>query len=316
MDTPQSTGELVRARCWDDYIGQTHLKERLRIHIQAAIADSRELEHILLVAPPGSGKTTLAQLIAAELRDPFHSMMMPVNAKDFINFCIEWAGGVLLLDEIHAAPKAFQEMLQTAIEDGYLQTASGRRVTVRHITFIAATTESEKVIAPLWDRFLIKPEWEPYSDAEMGEILTGMAARAGVDMPATVARGLARAAGGTPRVAGSLIVACRSLIAIGREPSVAAILDLAEMDKDGLTSRHMSYLRALAELGGSAGLSSLCSLLQLSQTVVEDLERLLIKRSFMRKDGSGRHLTEQGWAKVPEVSRKRTFAERRAKMGA
>lgn len=309
--TGTSTGERVRAHSWDDYVGQPALKRRMRVHIEAAVKEDRELDHVLLVAPPGAGKTTLAALIASELGDRFHSFKMPIKEKDFVRFCQQWKGGVLLLDEIHAAPKAFQELLLTAVEDGYLQMSTGRQVSVRHITFIAATTEPEKVIAPLWDRFLIKPQWAPYSDDEMGQIVCGMAERAGVDMPIEVAHGLARATGGTPRVAESLIVACRSLRAIGAEPTVSAILELAEMDEDGLSSRHVAYLRSLAELGGTAGLSSIGSMLQLPQTVIEDLERLLIRRSFLRKDGNGRHLCEGGWAKVPDLYLKQSSSERR-----
>jgi holliday junction DNA helicase RuvB len=311
MSVPTSTSEKVRARRWNEYIGQARLKSRLMIHIRAAIAENRELDHMLLVAPPGAGKSTLAELIAQELRDPFHSIQMPVKERDFLYFVMDWPGGVLLLDEIHSAPKGFQELLLGGVQDGMIQAASGRKVDVRHITFIAATTEPEAIIKPLWDRFLIKPQWEPYSDDEMGEIVAGMASRAGVAMPPDVARGLARAAGGTPRIAGSLVVACRSLIAVGETPTVSSILDLAEMDIDGLTSRHMAYLRSLAELGGVAGLSSLCSMMQLSQSVVEDLERLLIQRNFIRKDTSGRNLTEQGRQKVPSYSNKPSFERRR-----
>jgi holliday junction DNA helicase RuvB len=311
MANATHTGQLVRAQSLDDYIGQGNLKRRLRVHIEAAIAEERELDHMLFVAPPGSGKTTLAGLIARELKDPFHTIRMPVKEKDFLYFCMEWQGGILLLDEIHMAPKAFQLLLYNAIEDGFIQAQSGRQIDVRHITFIAATTEPQGVERPLWDRFLVKPEWEEYTDQEMGQIVAGMARRAGVSMPAAVAEGLSRAAGGTPRIAGQLVVACRALMATGVTPTVAAILDLAELDIDGLSSRHLSYLRCLDELGGVAGLSTLCSMLQLSQPVIEGIERLLIARGFLRKDPSGRMITQQGRAKVPDRSSKRSAQGRR-----
>lgn len=312
MAIPQaSTSEQIRAQSWDDYIGQERLKARLRIHIKAAIAENRELDHMLLVAPPGSGKTTLARLIAEEVGDPFHVKMMPTKEKEFLYFCMD-NGGVVLLDEIHAAKTAFQEMLQ-GIQDKVLFKPDGKTVDVSHITFIAATTRPEKVIKPLWDRFLIKPEWDEYTDEDMGRIVAGMARRANVELPTDVADGLARAAGGTPRVAGSLITAARSLAAIGEALTVEAILDLSEMDVDGLSSRHVNYLRALSELGGVAGLSGLCSMLQLSSSVVEDLERLLIKRGFIRKDGtSGRTLTDVGWAKAPQRKPQRLATRQRA----
>jgi Holliday junction DNA helicase RuvB len=297
MATPNgSTGEQVQAQTWDDYVGQKRLKARLMIHVKAAIIENRELDHMLLCGPPGVGKSALARLIAEQVGDPFHVKMMPMKEKAFLNFCRDNTG-VVLIDEIHAASTKFQEMLQ-GIQEGVLH-FDGKTVDVHHLTFIAATTQPENVIAPLWDRFLIKPEWEDYADDEMAEIVAGMARRANVALPDEVALGLARAAGGTPRIAGSLIAAGRSLAAIGETLTVESILDLAEIDVDGLSSRHMNYLRSLSELGETAGLSSLCSMLQLSQTVVEGLERLLIKRNFIRKDATGRNLTDHGRVKVP-----------------
>lgn len=312
----QSTGELVRAKTWDSYEGQPRLKSRLLTHIRAALAADRLLDHMLLVGPPGAGKTTLAYLISEEVRDPFHAMMMPVDLKEFVYFCADWGGGVLFLDEIHRASKAFQEALLPALEDGELALTSGSRVSVRHITFIGATTEPQGIIKPLWDRFLVKPKWDDYADDEMAAIIAGMARRAGVLMPHDVTLGLARATGGTPRVAGSLVVACRDLLDSGQEATVDSILDLAGIDCDGLSERHIDYLRALLELGRVSGLRNLCSLMQLSQSVLEELERLLIRRGFVRLESRGRTLTRAGELKVPnervevELSTRRATYER------
>lgn len=308
-DFPASTGEQVRAQTWDDYVGQKRLKARLMIHIKAALVENRELDHILLVAAPGEGKTTLARLIADQLGDPFHVKQMPMKEKDFIWFCMD-NRGVVLLDEIHAASPAFQLML-LGIQEGVLQTSDGKEVDVRHLTFIGATTNPEKLSKPLWDRFLIKPEWDPYTDEDMHEIVAGMATRAGVDLSDEIARGLCRAAGGTPRIAGALVAAARSLQAIGEPVTVESILDLAEMDADGLSSRHLKYLQALSALGDTAGLSPICSLLQLPQSIVEDLERLLILRGMIRKDLSGRHMTDAARAKVPRQSQTDRLSHRK-----
>lgn len=310
-----STGELVRAQAWDDYVGQATLKGRLLTHIRAAVETERMLDHMLLVAPPGSGKTTLAKLIADEIRDPFYAMMMPMDLREFVYFCGDWKGGIILLDEIHRASKAFQEALLPALEDGELALSSGSRVSVRHITFIGATTEPQGIIKPLWDRFLVKPRWNDYSDSDMAQIVAGMAARAGVAMPPEVAQGLARATGGTPRVAGSLVVACRDLLDTGQDVSVGSVLELAGIDCDGLSERHIDYLKALTELGGISGLRNLCSLMQLSQSVLEELERLLIRRGFVRLEAKGRSLSAAGRAKIPEISVKPSFGDRRAAVG-
>jgi len=293
-----STGERVRAQTWEDYVGQERLKQRLVTHIGAARAEDRAMDHMLIVAPTGSGKTTLAGLIAMSLGDKFAEFMMPMDLKKLVYFIGDWEGGVILLDEIHRAPTKFQESL-LSIEQGYISVSPESRVSTRHITFIAATTEPHKVIAPLWDRFLIQPQWEDYTDEEMAQIVSGMAHRAGVPMPDDIAHGLARATGGTPRVAGTLVVAYRDLLVTNQPATVDAVLYQTGRDHDGLSDQHLVYLRTLRDLGGSAGLKNLCSMTQLPPQQLEVLERLLQKRGFIRLESTGRELTHRGWTKLP-----------------
>lgn len=313
MTMPGLTGDIVRAQSWSEYVGQEKLKQRLLIHIKAADQEERMLDHILLVAPPGTGKTTLAGLIASELREPFWSFKMPMKERQLTYFIQEWRGGILLLDELHAAPKAFQEMLLTALQGGYIQSSDGLRTKTNHITFLGATTEPEKLITPLWDRFLIKPAFADYSDDEMRQILQNMAAKAKVTLDEGVAQGLARAGGGTPRIAGSLVLAARDLQTVGMDVTVESVLDLAGIDADGLTDRHMAYLRTLKQLGSVAGLANLCTMLQLSQTTVEGLERLLIQRGFVQLTSKGRALTGRALSKLPNYENETNAATRRGR---
>jgi holliday junction DNA helicase RuvB len=311
MSLPLSTAERVRAQDWNDYVGQERLKKRLVTHIGAARADNRTMDHMLLVAPPGCGKTTLASLIAMSLGDQFAEFMMPMDLKKLVYFINEWEdGGVILLDEIHRAPTKFQEAL-LSIERDYLSVTPTLKVSTRHITFIAATTEPHKVIKPLWERFPIQPQWEDYSDDDMAEIVGGMAHRAGMPMSREMAYGLARATGGTPRVAGALVVAYRDLLVTDQPATVEAVLDQAGRDDDGLSDQHMMYLETLKGLGGTAGLANLVSMTQLPSQRLLELERLLQKRGFIRLESAGRELTNRGWAKLPETTSFTPISERR-----
>jgi Holliday junction DNA helicase RuvB len=306
------TGEKLRVTSWDDYIGQVKMKHQLQVTLDARLTDCKPLDHILFSGPPGFGKTTLARIVANVLGDPFHSFKMPIREKDFVNFLRRFRTGVLLLDEIHAAPKAFQELLLTALEDGYIQTSTGRRIDVREITFVGATTEPQKVITPLWDRFLIKPVFEDYTEAEMLQILTDMGDRLDVAWLPEVREGLARAAAGTPRVAGSLVRAAKDLQITNRDVTVEAVLELAGVDEDGLTDRHLQYLRTLDSLGGTTGARNMVSMLQLPLTVIEDLERLLVQREFIEYTPTGRSLLDAGWAKLPQAPITRRGSQNRS----
>lgn len=300
MSSTDVLGDLVRARVWDDYIGQTRLKTHLEVKIDAAVNDGRYFDHTLLVATPGAGKTTLARLIADRLNDSFLHLLMPMKLSDLISAVEDFEGGVIMLDELHAAPTAFQEALQPALEDGYLPGSYGEKVSCRHVTFIGATTTAmrEKVLEPLVDRFKYHPVWEPYSDEEMGEIVAGMASRADVDVDVDLCRALGRATGGTPRVAGDLVAAARDLVAVGRTPSVEMVLDLAGYDLDGLTRPHLEYLTVLRDCGGRAGLSTLANLLRVSAAALQNVERLLVIRGYVRLEPNGRRITPEGKAKL------------------
>jgi holliday junction DNA helicase RuvB len=311
MSLPSSTSERVRAQNWLDYVGQDRLKQRLLTHTRAARAEERAMDHMLLVAPPGCGKTTLASLIALSLGDNFAEFMMPMDIKKLAYFIDEQDQGVvILLDEIHRAPAKFQECLLT-IERDYLQVSPSVRVSTRHVTFIAATTEPQKVIQPLWDRFTIQPQWEDYTDDEMAQIVSGMATRIGKPMPDDIAQGLARATGGTPRVAGALVVAWRDLLVTDQPATVEAILAQTGRDIDGLSDQHLSYLRTLKDLGGTAGLANLATMTQLPSQQLQVLERLLLKRGFIRLESTGRELTGRGHEKVPALNTFTNFSARR-----
>jgi Holliday junction DNA helicase RuvB len=296
----EETGDVMQAASFDDYVGQEPLKRRLSVHIQAALTERRMLDHVFLAGPPGFGKTALARIIAAELGDAFASITLPVKPAALIAFFQRWEGpGVVLLDEIHRATPAQQEDLLNLLQEGYVQTLTAKRIEVPNLTVIGATTEPDKVIQPLYDRFPIKPTFVDYTDEDMAMIVIGMADKIDLDIEPDLALALGQAAGGTPRNARQLVLAFRDLFAsLDRNPTAAEILDLCNIEPDGLTAAHVSYLKHLSDLGGHAGLSLLASMLRLHPSIVCNLERLLVGRGLVLYGTQGRELTQAGFRRV------------------
>lgn len=295
---PAPLAEGARPIAWADYVGQTRLKERLQIQIKASITEHRRLDHLLFTGPPGYGKTTLANLISLELDQYFTRFRMPVQERELLNYIEDWPVGVILLDEIHAAPKAMQLMFYDGLEEGVLQGAKGHQVDCSNITFLGATTDLDGVFKPLRDRFMVPPPFVEYSDDEMRQIIEGMARRHGVAMPTDVAAEIARAAGGTPRTADKIVRSARDLAANDLPLTAAGILDQAGIDADGLSERHVDYLRAVLLFGGCTGLVNIRTRLRLAESSVVELEHLLLDRKLIRLEAQGRALTAAGRAKA------------------
>jgi holliday junction DNA helicase RuvB len=289
------SADVFRATSWSAYVGQQELKDRLDVHINAAVREHRYLDHVLLTGPPGAGKTTMAGIIAGRLQDPLLSLVCPIKPAIFAGMLRQWAGGILFLDEIHRCSKGQQEDLLQLLEDFRYQPAIGAAIEWTHLTVIGATTEPESVIAPLWDRFPIKPVIASYSDEEMSAIVGGMAERVGMEFPQVMCMTLGRATGGIPRNARQFVLAARD---IGEGATAQDVLKLCGTDEDGLNGNHVRYLEVLAGNGGKAGLSMLASHLRLHAAVIRELERLLVQRKLLSYGDRGRELTRDGWAKV------------------
>lgn len=288
-----------RISTWEDFVGQDRLKERLRIHIAAAKKGHRPLQPVLFTGKPGFGKTTLASIIADELEEPLTVIGMPITDKALFRLCEE-VEGVVLFDEIHRARPALQESLYPLLEFGYVQNSAGMKRYSANTSYVLATTEPDKVIKPLWDRCLIRPDFDDYTEEEMGRIVEAMASKAGVKISKATALALGRATGGTPRTAANFVLAARDLTVDrqGKVPDAATILEFCRVDETGITQTHLDYLSALMALGGVAGLSPLRSYLHLPESVVTDLEPMLLTQKLIRLTTSGRELTRQGQLKL------------------
>lgn len=291
-------GDDLRVKTWGEFIGQERLKDHLETHIQEATENERPLDHVLLCTEPGFGKTTLAAIIADRLGDPFHSFVAPVKRNALSRFFKQWEGGVVLFDEIHRFRPAEQEDLLTLLEDGVFQLGDGIPIEVKFTTIIGATTEPHKLIDPLFDRFMIRPKFDEYSEDELGQIIRQMAASYGLEMFDGEIEALARATGGVPRNAKRFVKGVKALLSRFGDWDVDRLLDLTNMDPDGLSEDQLDYMRVLLDVGGVAGMKTLSAMLRLSASILQKQERLLVKRGFLAYGPKGRELTAAGYQKI------------------
>ena len=283
----------LRPQQWDDYIGQDKLKERLITHIEAATADRRMVDHILLCGPPGCGKTSLAALVAKARYLPFHQFLVSTSTKGADIDEMISNGHIVFLDEIHRLKPVVQEELLMPLEDGKFVRHGVPEELDLPVTVIAATTEPDKVIKPLYDRFVIKPPFEPYSDAQMADIVKGMGLRLPEPIQFTeeAALTLGKAAAGSPRQAKSLVFAARDCPG---QP-VSAILQLAGITPEGLTLHHIEYLKVLRRNSrGVAGAKVLSASLGMPEASIMDLEQALIRLDHIEYSPGGRALKPLG----------------------
>lgn len=306
----EDSADKFRASSWDEFYGQAQVKERLQLCIEASNSSRRIPEHILLHAQPGYGKTTLAQIVADQCGLEFASLVWPVRAKMLARFLNDWGGGVVLLDEIHRGPASGQETLLTLLLDGYLQLDTGRRIYCPDTCFIGATTEREKVIPALRDRFPLNPatgiRFVDYDNNEMARIVKSMGNKVDITFTDSDALVLGAASGSVPRVARSLVICAQDLRDTDQPITVDTILAKTQMSRDGLSAEHVAYLETVHELGGmSVGLANIASLMALEEGAVRHLERALLKKGMIRLERTGRELTGAGTTRL-KLARKET----------
>jgi Holliday junction DNA helicase RuvB len=286
----------LRPQSWDTYIGQEKVKDRLQISIDGAINRNDPLDHVLLYGEPGCGKTSLAALISQEMKSEFVPMVMPVKVKALAKVFMEPMNGlattrVIFLDEIHRLSKKDQEFLLPVLEDHEIQFENGKKFQIPgNFTVVGATTELERIIRPLRDRFIHKPKFDDYTDDEMADIVERMARRISIFIPRDDAISLGRASAGVPRQARTLVFTARDLGTT--DPEV--VLETCGISAEGLTEDHMSYLEALDHMGQVAGVDVLTNYTGQPKDVLLDLEKLLVRKRYIEYTPKGRSLMVAG----------------------
>jgi holliday junction DNA helicase RuvB len=299
----------LRPRRLEDFVGQEGLREQLSVAIEAASARGDALDHLLLAGPPGLGKTSLAQIVAAELEVPFVQTAGPALERkgDIAAFLTALEPrSVFFVDEIHRLPRTLEETFYPAMEDHRLpitvgQGAGARVVTLElpPFTLVGATTRAGLLTTPLRDRFGIQARLEPYGVEDLAQIVRRSAGILEISLDEEGAIAIATRSRGTPRVANRLLKRVRDFAEVRMEGIVTAqaaqrALEMLEVDELGLDRLDREILRTICVKfeGGPVGLSTLAVAVGEEQDTIEDVyEPYLLKEGLIKRTPRGRTAT-------------------------
>jgi Holliday junction DNA helicase RuvB len=314
LEEDEGLEATLRPRRLDDFIGQSALKENLKVFVTAARGRNEPLDHVLFYGPPGLGKTTMAYIIANELGGGIKTTSGPVieKAGDLAAILTNLEEkDVFFIDEIHRLPSVVEEVLYPAMEDYHIDVMIGQGPSARSVkldlprfTLIGATTRAGLLTSPLRDRFGVILRFDFYAPAEIAIIVTRSAAILSIEATQEGAAEIAGRSRGTPRVANRILRRVRDFAevraggVITKEVASEALVML-EIDSRGFDKMDRRILLTIIDKfgGGPVGVESLASALHEEKDAIEDLyEPYLIQEGFINRTPRGRVATATAYA--------------------
>lgn len=327
----QESGNPVslRPQSLSDFVGQRQVCENLKVFIEAAKQRGDALDHVLLFGPPGLGKTTLASIVAKELKVGFRATSAPMISKsgDLAAILTNLEkNDVLFIDEIHRLNPAIEEVLYSAMEDFQLDLIIGEgpsarsvRIDLQPFTLIGATTRSGMLSTPLRERFGIPLRLDFYSPEELEQIVLRGAKLLNMPLSEVGALEIAKRSRGTPRVAGRLLRRVRDFGAVSKAAEIDnKLADNAlrrlDVDNYGLDAFDRRYLNCILQNygGGPVGVDTLAAALSEERDTIEEvIEPFLLKLGFLQRTPRGRVISDLGceYMGAPRIKKFRPQAE-------